>query len=90
MVANVLNATSKLFTLLAVACCVLGLLSSNLAKADQSQVAAARVLCNFQSSLCQLRVIQGSPCGGTCNTFFTTGCGCSNSNGDPDLPCLCL
>ena len=135
--AKLLTGTSKMFTLMAVACCVLGLLSVNTAKADpppcncgvppttsgpewnsfamcvwyscpcatqcgsiagpgypghDAWVACYNSNCNaavgfnFQSGLCVLR----SPCGGTCNSFLGTGCGCANSNGNPDLPCLCL
>ena len=75
MVAKALMATSKLFTLLAMASGVLGLLSSNVAKADTPQPIFG--YCNsICAVLCEVRV---SGCEGRC-----PGDGCD------DFDCHCL
>ena len=78
MITKVLTATSKLFTLLAVACCVLGLLSSDMAKGNSIPVtfACTDSICRgtCPDSAFGLNFCSDSACGST-----LTGDGCPRS-----------
>ena len=91
MLAKSLTATSKLFTLLAVACCVLGVLSINTAQADPVPIVlascggdgangctgAAQALCVPQGTDCRTRANGACTCKWTNGTSEETNkCGC--------------